>query len=470
MNQRDKCSRFGKAEIFALLFFLMMVYARTYGVYFYSVIADAHNYVPAMEANYVSDWHSILFYKELIVAKNICLDVLNFIGSKATVESIFRKFSSFSIFAFLAVLSYLLKRLINTNAIYCWVFVAWIVTICFIFPNMVDHYWGNLESYNLVVLSMMIPIIIWIKNTSVFLRFFLFFILIVLCIHAVEYRKNAWVLMPIIAYVTAYQVNYLHSARIKRLVIFFLLLFSTYLGVVGVKCFIPHKEMHSSSVMLVSDIKIASHLLNEYDRESRWLAANCGLQHPERTRNLLRADSENKPVKFSCYDIIYRVPLNDNQWTMLKKRYLHYWKEYTKEMLIARMLSAQHLYGSVQTSTWIKKWLLITYPHLDGKHFALPSGSVWEDNVPVFGHMATLGAVFVSILLYMLLLIKRKSHFINLDKTVIVIFVSALVYYASFLVITPAPFSRYLGSSILTFWLLIPVIWTRCYLIYRKKV
>lgn len=457
-------------RIWASVLFLVLSAIYFSRRYIYRGAGDGGDYMGAMAHDYVSDWHSVLFYKELVIWKKICVffgDLLNLPLLHRTDIQFFLICAIFHIIlAFVLFLLY--KKLIKTNINYIWIGIPWLLAIYFS-KRYLPNYWGNLESFNLICLSSSIIILTSLKNTGYVRNIILFSLFLIFTIHVVEFRRNAWIVVPILAYSIAHQCTFCKHIHFKRILVTTTIISAVFAGSYTVKKLVSHKETHSASVMLVSDMKMAAILLNSTTKEEKWLADNCKLQHPLRTRNKLRADSANEPLFTNQLDILGRTALDDTQWQMLQKRYISYWKEHTYEMLWVRLISSMHLYWNIEFPETIKKSLTSRYPHLTDKSFELPSKPVWESNISPKVHSITLISSLIAFIAYVSLLLKNKESFYRFDKIILMVITICFLYYLSYLVVVPAPFARYLGTPMLITWLITPVICVRCFLICTRK-
>ena len=438
--------------------------------YVYRGAADGGNYMGAMDHDYVSDWHSVLFYKELVIWKKICVffgDLLNLPLLHRTDIQFFLICAIFHIIlAFVLFLLY--KKLIEININYIWIGIPWLLIIYFS-KRYLPNYWGNLESFNLICLSCSFIILTRLRNTGCVRNIIFFSLFLILAIHIVDFRRNAWIVIPIFAYSIATQCSFYKHILFKRILVTATVVLAVFAGSYTVKKIVSHKETHSASVMLVSDMKMAAILLDATTTEEEWLAHNCKLQHPQRTKNKLRADSDNKPLHSNQLDVLGRNALNDTQWQKLQQRYISYWKEHTYEMLWVRLISSMHLYWDINFPETIKKSLTSQYPHLTDKAFELPSKPVWESNVSQKVHSLTLISSLITFIAYISLLLKNKEIYDRFDKIILTTITICFLYYLSYLVIVPAAFARYLGTPMLITWFITPVMCIRCFLICTRK-
>lgn len=445
-------------------------------------------FIPAMEREYITDWHSALFYKELIVWKQLvaaavgcfsepapacellpaeCVNVLSAL-SPAIARIVHNPQST------VAAGAYVLVAIIAYTLIAgCLLYVArrmrvrnrWTGTLlllswgggCVMFSCCFSN--GSLLGVDYMFLACS-AVLLWlcmdVRKRCTFVKCVWAMFFVIVSVHLCEFRKNALILLPFICLVFS-TCSFPGFTKLKRVGVSFLLFL---LVVSVVKILIPMKlvpqRSHSAYVMVVSDIKMASILTGKYGEEKSLIEEKTGLIYQHRTAGLLRAEAGCSSVDDArLMDCINHVRIDEEQWQVLKDIYTRYWTEYPREMLVIRMLSAYHLFFSVDTPEQLARFLRKLYPHVKNEQFMLPRGYLWEDvknlsqRILLWG-----GAFFCCVLLWRRC---RRCGYAALDRGILLLYAFALLYAASFLIVTPAPMYRYLAPVRFVLLLLIPV-------------
>lgn len=413
------------------------------------------NYIKATENNYISDWHSSLFYSELVLLNQMVSRVFPDAGA----ERMFIWLVRLIVFTQIASFSSLIAVLQKRSPTYTYLIPLWAVSL-FLFNLFSRHfsYWGNLEFFFFAVLTLFFPAGRICAKQDTAWKIIGIVICTILSIHLLDFRKNSILIMPLIWYAVA--VAAFPSIKRWRKVLISVVMSVISIGstLILTNQIIPSARMHSASVMLVSDIKIAAHLKNQLEDEELWLMENCSLRYPARTKYKLRADSENQGVDFRQADVINRYALSDKQWEILKERYKEYWLENTLEMLWARILSSYHLFVQIETHPYMKQLLMSIYPHVQMEALGLPDGVVWENNIITYKRLLIILPCVICVGMYVVFVIKMYRKMSIIDEMMLITIGVMLLYAHSYLVLVPAAFARYHCNALLVLLLLTPLV------------
>lgn len=412
-----------------------------------------------MDSGYICDWHSALFYTELSWGVRIA----RFFVPDISASDVMKGVGKVAFFFLSLSIHYIVYELLKKHRIYLMLLPLLFIALLFFNKVLSIGYWGNLSYFFLVALGCFFPLCKLLTSSRCFVKLCGIVGVIILCVHVIEFRRNAWLVLPFVIFF----ITRLIGNGWKKQVISTLLMLLTVACVDSVVIHIIHpKVMHSTSVMLIADTKIASILCNQREREKMWLMEHCSVKSPSRTEYKLRANSNIAPVDESQYDIIRRVALTDSQWHDLSERYVQYWKSFPREMLYARLLSVVHLFWSVKTPEWLQSHLVRLYPHLSERNFGYADGPVWENTLPPFITVTLWLSVVVLTVILVCYTKKKNGHICQLDAGIMLSCAVAFVYIASHLVIVPAPFIRYFAPANFVFVMLIPLIVLRLINIY----
>ena len=413
-----------------------------------------------MERGYISDWHSALFYSELSWIMKIVRSIIPDIESTEVMKGIGRIAFIFIAFS----VHYIVYELIKQNRFYLILLALFIVSLAIFNVMLAKDFFCNLSYFFLALLAGIFPLCKLLKSPRTLCKLLGIVGVIIICVHIVEFRRNAWLILP---FIMVFLTRIMGVFCWKKQLVSILIVLLTVSGIdYLVNRMIKPREMHSASVMLVSDTKIASILCNQRESEKLWLMEHCSVKSPSRTEVKLRANSDIDPIAESQYDVIRRVALTDTQWEDLKEHYVQYWKLFPREMLYARLLSVVHLFWSVKTPEWLQMHLKKAYPHLSDDNFAEPDGCVWENVLPPEITLTLWSSVLLLTIGLGYYTKKKNGSVCLLDGGLIMSCIVGFVYIASHLVIVPAPFIRYFAPANFVFVMLIPLIVLRLINIY----
>jgi len=411
------------------------------------------NHIPAICAGYVSDWHSALFLREMMALRSLG----EFLGFPLTpVQTldfgayIALSLSVFSLCCWLHVMMKKDVRFVVLSPLLSGAFAGSVIFLNQKFLGAIDYYFFSF-------LLMSITCLIFLRSKKKVLRVLFCVILFVSLIHVISFRRNALLMLPFLLYGT-WVLLFPQMRWIRRVI---LTLISSVLVAFlssGLSLLLTQERgrTHSVFVMLVSDLRVASLLRGEEYQEAAWLENHTPLMWPLRTQFLLRADAGDACRHSELVDPMGRTLLGEKGWEELSHRYFESWLLHPESMLVARVIQASQFYFGSETLQIVRKWIDSSFPavHRHPERWILPQPEIESHRAGKLS-LAWVAGVLVAIL-YGWHGVKRQRVGENQWRFCFFLVLLAFVYEFSFLIVTPAPFSRYRMPSLLLVLFFIP--------------
>lgn len=392
------------------------------------------DFLPSLKAKQVSDWHSILFYQELI-----WLQTITGFSPEGTLLSFF----TLSRFLLVFSIAYVLHKVLRTDILNLALFPLWVAMVL-LYTSSNEFGGTGLDHLFTALLSMFAACCVSAYHRTGLARFTAWVVMVILCIHIIQYRRNAAIIIPLLCWIFI-----LCAFHRKSFVIKGILATLTMCGILIVSWFaipalIPSRTMHSASVMLVSDIKIAALLKGEAEKTTEYLEMTTGLRPPPESENELGADSRNYSKHKEKFDRVQqiRVALSDKEWNNLLDLYLKFWVKHPQEMLISRCLQSYHMFVSMKIPDNLRIFIKNKYTNITDGMFK----STWYEYQP--RTLRKLSFICITICIFLYARVSRKKEIEKVYvQWVIWAYSIAIVYALSFTILTPTPDTRYLAPS-----------------------
>lgn len=216
--------------------------------------ADCYNHLGAMEAGYVSDWHSSLFLSEMMLLQG---------WGSFLVGSPLTALQTLDWVAYIA-----LGCIVLCLCRYVHVWMKWDVRFCFLSPLLAvcfavlvmflnRKFLGAIDYYFVTWLLVCVASLTFLRDKRKWLRFFCLILLVLSLIHLASFRRNALVLIPILLY-GGVRVSSPSLHWIKGVLLALILSVVTMLGTSLLQNYLTQRKVHSVSVMMVSDLRVAA--------------------------------------------------------------------------------------------------------------------------------------------------------------------------------------------------------------------
>lgn len=301
---------------------------------------------------------------------------------------------------------------------------------------------GAIDWYFVSSLLVCVASLTFLRSKRKWLRFLACLLVLLSLIHLASFRRNALVLLPFLLY-GGVRVWFSSLHWMKGVLLALIFSAGVALATSLLGNYLTQKKVHSVSVMMVSDLRVAALLRGEEKQEANWLARYTTLRSPARTAFLLRADAQNDTPCPEKFDAMGRVPLNEEEWKALRSHYAKAWVEYPFSMLSARFIQATQFYCGSGTLRPVKTWVDEHFPAVqkypDRWGIPLPdyeSSQSGKLNIPwALGLLVTLIYGWHGVRYHRLG--EMRWEFCSLFALL------AYAYELSFMVVTPAPFWRY---------------------------
>ena len=412
-----------------------------------------HSYLPSIRDCCVTNWHSALYFSELVYLKAL-LTLLHPVSA----EGIMFMSGCLSYGLMVGILAYFLNKLMKKDIRYIVLFPCWIVAM-YLFRNIyADHDFGSLE-FSFLVCAILIFSMAVLSFRVRRGRWFIVCVMFVLFVHLVELRKNSLLLLPLIIYSVSYVV--LPSLTVFRRVLISLSTFGLVCSFVGLllPAVLKPQKLHPSIPMMLSDMKIAATLKNESEAERSYIREHYRVDYNHLASGNLRPCSWFVGDRYG--ESVSRY------WKEIRTRYMDWWIRCPREMMMARVVCAVQLYGEWTTPEWLIKVLQYQYPHLTDSHFGHASK---ENCEPIRFYRWRFWLWIVSTASLLLFCLRcRRYGYTCMDRVLVLLYVLAALYAASFLVVTPAALHRYVMPSRFVLVMITPVLLMQSYLKGKRQ-
>lgn len=410
------------------------------------------SYAPAIETEFVCDWHSALYLSECIYLKHI----LQFFGwdvSGLHVLYVTWYITALVIFALLGYWYHVLKRKFRLEIVFdvvCCVllFANLRGVICFL----------SIDFAFTAIFLLSLTLLYLIKQYRYNKKMiFLFGALLLLVLYQmIELRKNAIVLIPFFFYcgillVVPKSKNWL--ACICS--VFISIAFYAVSQQITQKLFTDQKT-YPASVMMMSDMWVAASLRGETETLKSEIVEETGY----------RVEYASQTPKFkACIPYFPAFPVNEygiDNWNRLKEMYIRTWTQHADSMIDSRVLQLVQFYLNGYTPGWMVDVYEKRY-NLEGKIHSTYSNRNWKIWVTLYAWIVPMLIMFLYALYLLILYVRNKIDDHRRDLFIGCLF--ALLYACSYIPVTPTPDVRYKLACILVSCCVSGVV---CSLAYRK--
>lgn len=390
---------------------------------------DPVQYAKAMEGTTVNTWLSALYFHEWHFFRYIAQTLFNVdVSGKMCV----RLSAILSLTLIVLSTSNWLYRLIHYRKFYI-LFTPVLLTgllllVCFSkVLGSIDVPFFAVSCLAMTVASYMRSI----KDKSVMVKIFMWLVMLIFVAHMLSFRKNSLLIAPFIIYWSLVDCAIIVN-RWKSMIVAGFLAGGLYLGANNL---IPAEKGHPSFPMLISDMKNVDLLLGK--------TYGKGNVYTE----ILHA--EHNSIVAGCI----RRGVTHEEYSRIQKEYFSYWREHTKEMLVASAIIRVQFFRQRHLPQWMKDLIEGWYPEIK------KNPEAWVDEQPVvvlpyaFEYKARNIVFAVSALLlagWGIFRKRIKSDEFNMSFRMMAI---GVVSAMSFLVVTPCCSGRYLiAGSMLCLW------------------
>lgn len=396
-----------------------------------------HQYAPIINGkNNVEDWHSALYMYECR-ALLYCGKSLGVITDGIRVQIAFYYLHLIAFLTCLSGVSYYLIR----RSLYC---ITILIPLCFSCYLMFDRLPIGLDFFFFIHFFIMTCCTAFLpKIRRKALKILVWIFIVFTLFHAVNFRKNAILLVPFIGYIFVYAKTKYTENRSKWSALATWLLTSILFSVFSIKIVswtLPVVHTHPLIPMLSSDLRVAAILRGEQEqfREELRLAGS-----DEKTLIHPKSDSLTAYWGDELMDLTkpYRVLLPSARYI-----YINHWINHTGSMFFSRIIQTVEFYcgGRFPIGVCIIEQI---YPSIK------TNSKAWEYNgaLPkrvIIGRLITL---LTGIILFFIILYKRykKGYWRNpYDKPIAIACATAIIYAGSFTVVPPTADPRYLAPSL----------------------
>lgn len=271
--------------------------------------------------------------------------------------------------------------------------------------------------------------------------------------HCVGYRRVAILTLPLFFYGITSAYTKLRNIKIRIATSFFLAVVFA-LGSKGLTALLPTQHTHSASVMLYSDMHIAS-LLSGDKETFHQICDDVGISGD----NIEHVHHTQETIHQSYYLLREKADTEEN-WNKLLFAYADYFKKHPKEMLLGRVISITQFYSNYCVPDFEKKWILSCCPE------AKLSENSWKaTHINLFEtggryekvYLFSIAAVLLTFILFKYRLLDAEMRFF--------VFVSILgfVYSLSYcLVVVPTPDPRFHAFPVFAQCMFLSYVAARC--------
>lgn len=411
------------------------------------------SYAPAIESEYITDWHSALFLQECVWLKKILFAW----GWKPTGVEVLMVAWYFSAAILLFVGLYFVLGAFKTIKNYELFLVILSILLVMNILGFVCYLYLDFHFSAVMALILFIIYISYQQRHDRKKVVLFSLVLLLLFYQMIELRKNALLLMP---FLLALELRAL-LPRVKKYYIGLIAIVLT-MGLFYVynqvtTRFIRDQQTYPAAVMMASDMCIASTYRGD-------IIDKCEIMRRDTGYEIRTQRYYDTCIPFNMYPV---EKYNKENWDALKSMYLEDWENHFSSMLAAKVIQAVKFY----TAGYTPGFMVNLYENL----YDLEGGMALSVQPLTLKHgirvvtwllLATISATYAC---YSLWRYTRKELF-STDKLVCVISCIGWLYAGSFLVVTPTPDGRYRSFSIYLFCLVTAYAVTKVFaLIYQRK-
>lgn len=404
-------------------------YMERFPLLFY--IGDTRTYIENITDGYITNWHSSLFIYEGIAIRNI----LQVFGVTAGGEIAFLCMYYASVVLILLCMSHWWYVMMRHHWGYVFVLAGYIYATIILYR----YTFGSLDFFFIAMMALYASVMLELKRFKKH-RLLAFTLIFLILLHVVAFRKNSILIVPLLLWASCSYLALFPSIK-KRLIMVAISSVVLY-GLSG--CLPVSEKVHPVYPMLSSDMKIADILRG----------AENSLTNPYYT-----VDS-SPPVMSStvrahfpeCSGVLWRgyfgdVPgLSEDEYADFISCYKGYWQKNTEAMIYSLALQRIQFFSRGVVPDFVQPFIESKFPKLKHNNRAWEANACVGSSLYLIMLLATLPAVAYAV--SKITIIFRTSSEKNFDDLLLVIIsLSAVLYAASFLIITPVPLMRYLVPS-----------------------
>lgn len=418
------------SAIFSLVIAILLIVYATPDVDGSGMSIDAREaYAVCIETGRVTNWHSALFMCEGVALRNVAA----LFGVALSGYAVIKIMAAMLYLLMCAGVAFLIVQLQRNEGL--------IALISLIIYGIIALYagfniWGLDIAFLCVLFALFASVVALYRAKRRKARICLYIISFFLMWHCVEYRKNSLLLMPWILFAIFLSIEAFRSLSVKRMILTVAVgsMVSALLFMLPGNYLFPVIRTHPIVPMMISDVKIA-HILQGREDELMRIKSFPDL-----------SSTYGRSITAS-----YAVMKNAEDYPHLRDFYINSWKEYPKEMLIAKGIQIMQFYLCGKTPDGVRALIENKYQKLRHNPYA------WRDyrsyySVPcamLIGRL--LPFVIMAIVIPFAAISVKRQGIINSPIASFTIFSggAALLYAASFMVITPTADDRYLMPSLI---------------------
>ncbi len=392
------------------------------------------SYAPAIELRISHDWHSALFLSECMVLKSFIqlfganlsgMDVLYIIWYISAIVLIFallyavQTITTLRKNSIMFICSSIILLAVNLRGYICYLYI--------------DFYFAAALSILLTCIYLTAK-----HHQSMKLRLILGVVFIIILYHIINLRKNAVLLLPLLLYIEG-KYLFPHYGRLKHALGSVFIAIGLFFASNGIaKYILSDCKAYPMSIMLLSDLSIASNLRNDYEAQKNAIIHATGYEL--RPRQKLFAAS----IPYASKTLEQKY--GDEQYNQLIRLYAHAWEKHTESLLDAKLLQITQFYLGGYTPQFLIKHFEDKYQLKGMMRTELTQQLNWKEMMSI---SARLGVEVIALIYTLFLLIKLLRKTDSFNKGVLYTMLLAEIYALSYLIITPTPDFRYQFASTL---------------------
>lgn len=407
----------------------------------YRIAVDAQwVYLPCFRGDVaITDWHSSLFMYEGRILTYL-LDIAGVENPSFRALRIFWIASETVIFLSIYIW---IKKLSTYNILFSLLFILYALAMLIFRQMAYFQYMFSIDLYFIALLLLAITSPLFFSRIRKDKTNDLVILLFSSCIflHLLNFRKNAILLIPfLVTYSIMMRYPQLPTRKlIYSFVITFLLLPFLY----ATNHLLPARHTHPAIPMVVSDLKISAILRGEEDA-NRLNLKRIGLRYKPHEETI--CPLSGVPGTFDALGK-YDAQAAEEQWESLTSYYFESIKKHPKTMMIAKL---------IQIVQFCSDWYVpVGLRNLLHHHYGTcpPNSPLWESRFSTKETRITYERIVVYILTSIALLFSIRSWHRDGRSLPLVISLAtggaAIIYFLSFLPVTPTPDFRYHSPSML---------------------
>lgn len=423
-----------------LMIFIFSFFALVYKDAYQIAVDVQWVYLPCFRGEVaITDWHSSLFMYEGRILTNL-------LGIAGVENPSFRALRIFWIVSetviFLSIYIWI-KKLSMYNMLFSLLFPLYALAMLIFRQMAYFQYMFSIDLYFIALLLVAItsPLFFSRIRRSKTNDLIIFLISSCIFLHLLSFRKNAILLIP---FLVTYSVMMRYPQLPTRKLIYSFFVTSLLLPFFyATNHLLPARHTHPAIPMVVSDLKISAILRGEEDVNRRILK-RIGLRYKPHEETI--CPLSGVPGTFDALGK-YDALTAKEQWESLKSYYFESIKKHPKTMMIAKLIQIVQF-----CSDWYVPMGLRNLLH---HHYGTcpPNSPLWESRFSTKETRITYERIVVYLLTLIALLFSIRSWHRDGRSLPLVISLAtggaAIIYFLSFLPVTPTPDFRYHSPSML---------------------